>query len=85
MFTRSGWRSQRLARLAARDGLTCQICGGALSQFVKDARHPLFVTVDHIIPVSRGGGGQMSNLRLTHLRCNQERGNIPISSDEVRR
>lgn len=78
MGTSAGWRSVLLERLAARDGGLCQICGRKLDRRIKNKRSPWLVTVDHIIPVSRGGGGQVSNLRLAHRQCNQDRGNTPI-------
>ncbi len=31
-------------------------------------------TVDHIVPVSSGGGHERSNLRAAHRRCNARRG-----------
>jgi 5-methylcytosine-specific restriction endonuclease McrA len=33
------------------------------------------INFDHIIPKSRGGGGEIENLKLAHKRCNTERGN----------
>ena len=50
---------------------TCALCGkpitrgGDLSQ-------------DHIIPVSRGGKTELSNLQCTHKKCNNERGNLSM-------
>lgn len=32
-------------------------------------------SADHIIPTSKGGTAHLSNLRPTHLTCNQQRGN----------
>lgn len=31
------------------------------------------MTLDHIIPVSKGGGNDRKNLMPAHLKCNQER------------
>jgi len=68
--------------LIERDGRRCQICclpiyfnapyqrtrGGSRQT------HPCAPTVDHIVPVSRGGRrGELSNLRLAHRLCNQSR------------
>jgi 5-methylcytosine-specific restriction endonuclease McrA len=30
--------------------------------------------IDHIYPVSRGGGDELSNLQVTHSRCNMAKG-----------
>lgn len=38
-------------------------------------RNALSVEVDHIIPISRGGPPyELSNLQLTHMRCNRKKG-----------
>lgn len=46
-----------------RDGFRCQICGSTASDGVK-------LHVDHIVPVSRGGKTEPSNLRTLCDRCN---------------
>lgn len=33
------------------------------------------MTVDHVIPVSLGGGNNLKNLRPAHASCNERRGN----------
>ena len=45
----------------------CGICGNPVAY--KNAN------LDHIIPVSLGGGSVISNLRITHFKCNERRGN----------
>lgn len=46
-----------------RDNFRCQICGASASDGVK-------LHVDHIIPVSKGGLTEISNLRTLCDRCN---------------
>ncbi len=46
-----------------RDNFCCQICGATAEDGVK-------LHVDHIIPVSKGGKTEMSNLRTLCERCN---------------
>ena len=46
-----------------RDHFRCQICGSSSSDGVK-------LHVDHIVPVSRGGKTEPSNLRTLCDRCN---------------
>lgn len=46
-----------------RDGFRCQICGRTAQDGVK-------LHVDHIIPVSKGGKSEMSNLRTLCSDCN---------------
>lgn len=46
-----------------RDGFRCQICGATSKDGVN-------LQVDHIIPVSKGGKTEMSNLQTLCSRCN---------------
>ena len=46
----------------------CDICGKWVSEYDS--------TIDHIIPISRGGTNDMDNLRLIHYECNQLKGNL---------
>lgn len=50
----------------ARDGHTCQLCGGEVE--------PDDVHLDHIVPWSHGGPDTVKNLRVTHSLCNMKRG-----------
>ena len=59
---RRDWRRTR-DRILARDDRICQLCG-----------QPGADTVDHIIPVSKGGTNNDDNLRAAHQRCNSRRG-----------
>lgn len=47
-----------------RDSYTCQYCG--------DRRHDL--TIDHIVPRSRGGGDTWDNVVAACLKCNVKKG-----------
>lgn len=49
-----------------RDGLVCGICGGDVA--------PDDIHIDHVHPLSRGGGSGVTNLRVTHSRCNLAKG-----------
>lgn len=55
--------------LADRDGLLCSLCQESLSL---DTKHPdpLYASVDHVIPLARGGNNDWNNLALAHLVCN---------------
>lgn len=52
-----------------RDGWRCGICG---ERIPKGARYPdpRSASVDHVIPLSRGGTHEMKNAQATHLLCN---------------
>jgi 5-methylcytosine-specific restriction endonuclease McrA len=54
--------------IAERDAWTCQLCLGPIDR----ATIP---TLDHIIPLSRGGGHTADNVQLAHLSCNARKGN----------
>ena len=57
-----------------RDGWICQLCK-------KNVNPQLFfpnsacASLDHVIPLSRGGSHKATNVQLAHLRCNTSRGN----------
>lgn len=66
-------RPVRLAEIRERDGNRCHLCGDRVS--AKVWPHPLSASLDHVIPLSRGGIHDPDNVRLAHLRCNVEKGN----------
>lgn len=51
-----------------RDAFTCQYCGET------PGRHQL--TVDHVVPRSRGGAHTWTNLVTACTRCNQRKGSL---------
>ncbi len=49
----------------------CGICGAPVDKSLRSP-HPLSATVDHIIPVSKGGHpSDLQNLQLAHRMCNR--------------
>lgn len=49
----------------------CGICGKPVDKSFKFP-HPLSPSIDHIVPVSKGGHpSDIGNLQLTHLCCNR--------------
>lgn len=64
-----------LPKLIKRDGLTCAICG--LPCFYGgDYLADLYPTIDHIVPISKGGGHIWSNVQLAHRLCNINKSNL---------
>lgn len=52
----------------------CGICGLAITKKAQ-------LTVDHIIPLSRGGDHKQKNLQPAHKQCNWDKGNQLIGLD----
>lgn len=62
----------RLSEIRERDGNRCHLCRKTVPG--KTWPHPLSPSLDHVIPLSKGGPHEPSNVRLAHLRCNVEKG-----------
>jgi 5-methylcytosine-specific restriction endonuclease McrA len=56
-----------------RDGYVCQLCGGGVLPFVSPS-HPLYPSLDHIVPISKGGSHEPANVQTAHLGCNASKG-----------
>jgi 5-methylcytosine-specific restriction endonuclease McrA len=57
------------AEIAQRDGWRCGICSKKVRP---DLEHPdpYCASIDHVLPLARGGDNSPANLQLAHLRCN---------------
>lgn len=62
------------ADIYERDGWVCGICDRPVEKAAKWP-DPMSVSLDHIIPLSRGGKHVPDNARCSHLVCNTRRGN----------
>lgn len=63
-----------------RDGWVCGLCDESVSP---DAVYPdpLSASLDHVVPLSRGGAHSFSNSQLAHLSCNVRKGareDVPV-------
>lgn len=54
------------AAVIERDGYICGLC--------KREVEPDDVHIDHVLPVSLGGGDELRNLQVAHSRCNLVKG-----------
>ena len=63
-------RPEKRLAIYLRDGLACCYCGESIEDGAK-------LTLDHIVPYSRGGGNEAQNLVTCCHRCNSARGNRP--------
>ena len=63
-------RSKQFIRkqLINKNGAICSLCDKPI-ETMKDC------TIDHIVPISRGGLTTIENCRLAHRDCNLNRGN----------
>lgn len=73
-------RRARLARVSVGsvdlDALwtgACGICGSAIDPDLR-APDPMSRSIDHIVPISRGGAHAQANLQWAHLVCNIRKG-----------
>ena len=57
-----------------RDNWICQLCKKPVNPNLSYP-NPLCASLDHVIPLSRGGSHKTTNVQLAHLRCNTSRGN----------
>lgn len=55
--------------ICERDFWICGICHFLVDKNIKK-NHPLMKSMDHIIPLSKGGTHTMGNIQLTHFICN---------------
>lgn len=63
---------QHLANLLSM-GSTCGLCRDPIDLGLKFP-DPLSLTIDHVVPQSRGGSDELANLQLAHFVCNVRKG-----------
>jgi len=74
---RTSWiTGNRRVEVYERDGWICQICFEPVDR-AADSNDDWAPSLDHIVPASKGGTHELTNLRLAHRWCNC------IRSDEV--
>lgn len=75
-----------LEALYRRDSGVCYLCGGQCDWSDKDVKQnrvgKSYPSIDHIIPVSRGGLHAWNNVRLAHFGCNVEKADSLIPNAE---
>lgn len=57
-----------------RDGWRCHLCGQPVER-IGNRRNPDGATIDHVVPLSRGGTDEPENVATAHWRCNRDKGN----------
>lgn len=69
--------SVTLKKLVIRDGLRCAICGGLCDwndHSWSKYSGPMYPSIDHIMPMSKGGGHVWENVQVAHIICNSGKG-----------
>lgn len=56
-----------------RDDWTCLLCSEQIESW-RRAPDPLAPSIDHIVPISRGGTHERANVQAAHLGCNSRKG-----------
>lgn len=64
-----------VSKLISRDGDRCRLCKRLLVFDKSQVSDPLYRTIDHIKPVSRGGSNVLENMQLLCGGCNREKSN----------
>lgn len=65
------------AEVAEAFGWICQLCGEPIDPTLKHERHKHnldALSMDHIIPLSKGGTHTRDNVQPTHYKCNRKKG-----------
>ena len=79
-----GVRVERVNRIKVFEGAgwKCQICDRETPRsLLKDHRHPLAPTLDHVVPISKGGSHTYDNVQCLCRRCNSHKGVGPQPTD----
>ena len=81
-----GYGNVSLLALEERDNHTCYLCGTKTDRSdyrVDESGNfiagPSYPSIDHVVPLSKGGTHDMSNVRLACCRCNAIKGNRDVS------
>lgn len=70
----SRWiRRERRLAIYLRDGMACTYCGAAVEE------DGVVLSLDHVIPVSKGGMNCSKNLVTACRRCNSNRGDRDVA------
>lgn len=65
-------RRDRHRRQIAKGRPPCHLCNEPID-YDADWLHPLAFTIDHIIPVTKGGADRLENLAAAHRKCNRDK------------
>jgi hypothetical protein len=72
----SGIRPNTRTYVIMRDGYACRFCGAVLLSPLLGFGH--HITLDHLLPDSRGGARTADNLVVACMRCNCDKGDMTL-------
>src|SRR5699024_1046168 len=65
-------RDISIERLLKRDGVLCYLCNEKVV-ISDDTNAPYYPSIEHVIPISKGGTHTWDNVKLAHRKCNWEK------------
>lgn len=74
MNNRNTTRRDRHRKQVARGRPPCHLCGNEIDYDAASHLEPLSFTIDHIIPLAKGGTDTIDNLAAAHRKCNRDKG-----------
>ena len=78
-----------LQRLYKRDHGTCYLCGEACDWNDKEERNgtiicgDIYPSIDHVIPLAKGGLHSWENVKLAHRKCNTEKNDRLLTTSSL--
>lgn len=65
-------------KVFARDGWRCRLCGVETPREAMGSMAPIAPELDHIVPLSRGGGHTYDNTQCACARCNRAKRDLSV-------
>lgn len=63
-----------MGEIIERDKSICHLCNNIVDNNYPP-RHKMSASIDHVIPISKGGTDTRDNIKLAHYGCNSRKGN----------
>lgn len=77
----NGWEHYLRSEIFERDGWICYLCESDIDPTLSWP-HPMSASIDHVVPLSRGGPDTRANVKASHLRCNLRKSASLLEADE---
>lgn len=81
---RNTTRRNALRRAVASTRAACWLCGGVIDyaapfRLEDGALNPDAFTIDHVVPLARGGSDTIDNVRAAHRACNRAKSDKAVT------